>query len=205
MRLNSKRKLIDEHFDLGNFLIGEQDFPLAGYEDTLDLLIKKANLAKGMTVLDYGVGMGQLTERLLNKGARVTALDYSSDMLRKARVKFPGVFFIQADLSKPLRLGRFDRVVSSYVLHEYEHLKKWQIIAQTLTYLKPEGRLLIADIAFSSRHDLALCYERNKHLWNEEDHYWVAEEMQASLPQNILMSYEQVSSCAGLFIFEKTS
>ena len=74
---------------------------------------------------------------------------------------------------------------------------------QLFNNLKPEGRLLIADIAFASRHDLALAYELNKHLWNEDEHYWVAEEMFEMLPQGLSMSFEQVSSCAGLFIFKK--
>lgn len=203
MRLSSKRKLLDSDIDLANYLIGDQDFPLAGYEEVLDLLIEKASLAKAMTVLDFGVGTGQLSKRLLDKGCRITAVDYSTDMLRKVRSKFPGVFFLQADLSKPLRLGKFDRIVSSYVLHEYDFKQKWQIIMQLYNNLKPEGRLLIADIAFSSRHDLALAYELNKHLWNEDEHYWVAEEMLEILPKGLSMSFEPVSSCAGLFIFKK--
>jgi ubiquinone/menaquinone biosynthesis C-methylase UbiE len=70
---------------------------------------------RGLRIADVAAGTGRHSLRLANAGARVTALDFSTGMLAKARTK-PGadrVSFIIADCAAPLPLrdGAFDRVV----------------------------------------------------------------------------------------------
>lgn len=181
-----------------------QEFPFDGYADVLNSVVREANVAKGMTVLDLGVGTANLSAKFIDLGCRVTGIDFSSSMLREARKKFPKAFFMQADLRKPFALGaKFDRLVSAYVFHEFDLANKLNIIERNLKNLKPSGKLIIADIAFESRHDRALAYERLKHVWDETEHYWAADEIAEALNTNISMNYQQVSSCAGVFVFQK--
>ena len=77
----------------------------------------------GLTVLDLGCGTGRHTQWLVSSGATVTAVDFSEEMLAKARCKVAtdAVRFLIHDLHEPLpfKQGEFDLVVSGLVL---EHL-----------------------------------------------------------------------------------
>ena len=71
----------------------------------------------GLDVLDVGAGTGRHAIRIAAAGARVTALDFSEEMLAKAREK-PGadrVRWLVHDVARPLPFapGSFDRVLSA--------------------------------------------------------------------------------------------
>jgi malonyl-CoA O-methyltransferase len=73
----------------------------------------------GRSIVDVGCGTGRHAVRLANAGARVTAVDFSEEMLRRARAK-PGalaVTFLCHDLDQPLPLhsGAFERVLCCLV------------------------------------------------------------------------------------------
>jgi ubiquinone/menaquinone biosynthesis C-methylase UbiE len=78
---------------------------------------------EGLDVLDVGAGTGRHAIRIAGGGARVTALDFSAEMLAKAREK-PGadrVRWLEHDVVRPLPFAAksFDRVLSALVL---EHI-----------------------------------------------------------------------------------
>ena len=77
----------------------------------------------GLDVLDVGAGTGRHAIRIAAAGARVTAIDFSDEMLAKAREK-PGadrVRWLVHDVARPLPFAAtsFDRVLSALVL---EHI-----------------------------------------------------------------------------------
>jgi len=80
--------------------------------------------ARGLRVLDVGCGTGRHSVRLARAGARVTAMDFSEEMLAKARGKpgAEGIRFLQHDLARPFPLddSSFDLVVCCLVL---DHIK----------------------------------------------------------------------------------
>ena len=69
----------------------------------------------GLTVLDLGCGTGRHTQWLADGGATVTAVDFSEEMLSKARCKeeAEAVRFVIHNLHEPLpfKQGEFDLVV----------------------------------------------------------------------------------------------
>lgn len=77
----------------------------------------------GLDVLDVGAGTGRHALRIAERGARVTAVDFSEDMLARARQKSGAdrVRWLVHDVARPLPFDpkSFDRVLSALVL---EHI-----------------------------------------------------------------------------------
>ena len=71
----------------------------------------------GERILDIGCGTGQLTAEIARRGARVTGLDNSAEMLADARKNFPELTICFGG-RLPLRFPeRFDAVFSNAALH----------------------------------------------------------------------------------------
>jgi ubiquinone/menaquinone biosynthesis C-methylase UbiE len=75
---------------------------------------------RGLRIADIGCGTGRHAAELARAGASVTAIDFSTGMMRKGREKAGAerVGFAVADLGRPLPLrdGSFDRVICCLVL-----------------------------------------------------------------------------------------
>jgi malonyl-CoA O-methyltransferase len=100
----------------------------------------------GLSVLDLGCGTGRHALWLANRGARVTAIDFSEGMLAEARAKpgADGVRFLVHDLHRPLpfEAGAFDRVVSGLVL---EHLHDLAFVfGEAHRVLAPGGHAVVS-------------------------------------------------------------
>jgi ubiquinone/menaquinone biosynthesis C-methylase UbiE len=99
----------------------------------------------GLDVLDAGTGTGRHAVRLAARGARVTAVDFSDEMLAKARTKRGAdlVRFENHDLTRPLPYvdGSFDRVLSALVL---EHVPDVGGFLRELGRVtRPEGSIVV--------------------------------------------------------------
>lgn len=103
-------------------------------------------------VLDAGAGTGILTIPLAADADRVIALDLSESMLAhlKDRAEKAGVTNIETCVSSiegaDVRPGSVDVIVSSYVLHHLRDRDKDQFVRRAATWLRPGGRLVIADV-----------------------------------------------------------
>ncbi|HUM14877.1 MAG TPA: GNAT family N-acetyltransferase [Candidatus Nitrosotalea sp.] len=78
----------------------------------------------GRDVLEIGCGTGRNTEWLVEQGARVTALDFSAGMLRRAQARLGSapVRFVKHDVRAawPLVAGSVDCVIAALVLEHVE-------------------------------------------------------------------------------------
>ena len=104
-----------------------------------------ARLAPGLCVLEIGCGTGLFTEMFVATGATVVAIDISPHLLKKARRRnLPPdrVRFIRCPLEDSDRLGSFDAVIGSSVLH---HLDLRSALLHIRRLLKPGGRLSFAE------------------------------------------------------------
>ena len=106
----------------------------------------------GLAVLEIGCGTGALTERLLQRGARVTAVDQSAAMLEQARSRLAGVACDALRWSEhtaaeidSLPEAAFDAVVASFALSEMSPSERRYVLAQTRGRLRVGGRLVVGD------------------------------------------------------------
>jgi putative AdoMet-dependent methyltransferase len=183
---------------------GDDAFPFAGYERVLDGIVRQAEIEPGMMVLDLGIGTGNLAVKFVEAGCRVWGLDFSAAMLEQAREQLPQAQLLQADLlgEWPAELDRrFDRIVSAYVLHEFDLASKVGLLQRLVSnHLATNGWVVIGDIAFSTSEVREQGYARWADRWDEEEHYWAADEAIAACGgAGSKVTYRQVSVCGGVF------
>lgn len=109
---------------------------------TISLLLD----VKGKKVLDAGCAAGWYTKWLLDKGANVIALDFSSNMVEMTKRRVGNAAkIIRADLNDPLNFiedESMDIVLSSLTLH---YIKDWNIVMSEFNrILKKDGQLIIS-------------------------------------------------------------
>lgn len=105
-------------------------------------------------VLDIGCGTGELLPLLVRRGARVTAIDKSPEMVKTARerVAVEGIGDdVSINQSTAMEVDRlykdaeFDAVVLSLVMSELTNEERGWVLNQCARILKPSGVLLVAD------------------------------------------------------------
>ena len=106
----------------------------------------------GKKVLDAGCGPGVYSERLINQGANVVAVDASPKMIEQAKRRLGETAEIRlADLSKPLDFfddSSFDVVISPLVL---DYIENWRdVFAEFYRILRRSGHFV-----FSVTHPFA--------------------------------------------------
>ena len=178
-------------------------FPFAGYEQALDTVVNLSAPKAGMYVMDIGTGTGNLALRFAKRGCELWCIDFSEPMLEKAREKLPQAHFILHDLRAnwPAELELlFDRIVSAYVFHHFDLNGKVNLCKELVTrHLKPNGRLVIADLSFQNQKKMDAFADSVGELWEAEP-YWLAEESLPALENaNLNVNYAPVSVCAGVY------
>ncbi len=184
-------------------VVSQNQFPFAGYEQVMETVVRIAAPQSGMSVLDVGTGTGNLARRFARVGCELWCTDFSQAMLAKARAKLPEAHFVQHDLRQawPAELERqFDRIVSAYVFHHFEAGEKVKLCkGLAASHLAAGGKLVIADISFESEKAMQAFAKSAGKLWEQEP-YWLADEAIPALTEaGLLVSYEQVSACAGVY------
>jgi ubiquinone/menaquinone biosynthesis C-methylase UbiE len=103
-----------------------------------------------LSVLDVGCGTGRWAELVLNAWptAKVTGLDLSQEMLRRAQVRAAGypdrLDLVHGDAqSLPFDDASFDIVTCSHSFHHYPDQRG--VVAEMARVLKPGGRVMIVD------------------------------------------------------------
>ena len=106
------RRLYDEAYKHGGFFTFDND-------NETRLIIDRGGDWAGLDVLEIGCGEGRLAHALGVLGAKVTAIDYSIEAIRKAtETDTPGVTF-QCGTVEEFDLGQYDVLILQGVL---EHL-----------------------------------------------------------------------------------
>lgn len=177
----------------------ENTYPFAGYKDVLGGIFGIIMQKPGTAVLDIGFGTGTLTAKLYEHGCKVYGQDFSPRMIELAAQKMPEARLFQGDftrgLAEPLMEQRYDFIVATYSLHHLSDEQKVSFLHMLQGLLSPGGQILIGDVAFESRSQLEQCRQENGDGWDDEEFYFVAEEMKKDFPA---MTFTKISHCAGI-------
>ncbi len=103
-------------------------------------------------VLEIGCGTGNLTRRLVERGAVVTAIDINPDMLAVARAKVHDMDakvelleMAAVEVGDRFAAGRFDAVAATLALSEMSEEEREYVLRAAHRVLRPSGRLVVAD------------------------------------------------------------
>lgn len=107
-------------------------------EDVLGLI----DAAPDSHVVDLGCGNGALSEKLLERGYRVTAIDASDEMLERARALHPDIPFVQADATRFALEEKADVIFSNAVFHWIDADKQPLLAGSIARNLKQSGQLV---------------------------------------------------------------
>lgn len=184
---------------------GSNSYPFAGYKEVLNRIYREVLAKEEPEVLDIGFGTGTLTFRLYEQGCRITGVDFSRRMIELAGEKMPEAELIRKDFSKGLPeralQKKYDFIIATYSLHHLTDAGKAELIETLWHSLKEGGKILIGDVAFSTRQELEKCRADCGSGWDGDEIYFVWEELKSWL--NAGVTFEKISFCAGVFIIER--
>ncbi len=116
-----------------------------------DAVAAAAAPSPGARLLEIGCGSGAVTQRLVARGASVTALDQDAAMIDQARERLGSgdgrVEWLERTASEVDALPRaaFDAVVLSLCLSEMSADERRYVLAAARERLRPGGRVVAAD------------------------------------------------------------
>lgn len=183
----------------------ENTYPFAGYRQVLGTIFRAVMERQNAAVLDLGFGTGILTAKLYEHGCTIYGQDFSPRMIALASEKMPGAHLYQGDfaqgLAAPLRRQRYDFIVATYALHHLTDEQKIAFLRTLRGCLKEHGKILIGDVAFETRGQLEKCRREAGDAWDEEEIYFVADELKNAFPD---LAFSQVSFCAGILALSRS-
>ncbi|WLD92181.1 class I SAM-dependent methyltransferase [Alkalihalobacillus sp. AL-G] len=115
------------------------------YDEILNRVVENSS----GTVLEFGVGTGNLSAKLLEKGRKVIGVEPSPAMRAKAQERFPELTLINGDFLSFRELDtKVDTIVSTYAFHHLTDDEKDVAIRNYGKLLGNNGKIVFADTVY---------------------------------------------------------
>jgi putative AdoMet-dependent methyltransferase len=182
-------------------------YPFAGYKEILNTIFNEVMQNEKSRVLDIGFGTGVLTSKLYENGHQIDGIDFSGEMIAIAQPKMRQANLIEWDISNGLPnevlYEKYNTIVSTYTLHHLTDESKITFIQQLLPLLNDDGKIFIGDIAFLTREELEKCKKESAGYWDDDEFYFVADEIHSALEDVCTCEFHSISHCGGVLIITK--
>lgn len=168
------------------------------YETILDAIVQRSH---GF-VVEFGVGTGNLTKKLIDNGLEVVGIEPSTNMRKIAQYKLPDAIIQKGNfLSFPSQEKKIDSIVSSYAFHHLTDEEKEQAIRHYREILNNGGKIVFGDTIFendAAREAIYLQAKNNNYHRLAEDlnteFYTTIPQMKQILENNgFTSSFEQMN------------
>lgn len=184
----------------------ENVYPFAGYKKVLCTVYEKVRKQNPKNILDIGFGTGILAKKLYDDGYNIYGIDFSNEMLKKAKQKMPNAELLQFDftdgLPKEFEQKQFDVILSTYAIHHIDDEAKKLYILKLLKSLNPKGILIFGDVAFETEKDMEAARKKDYEEWDDEEYYLIAERFNLWFP-HLKTDFIKISYCSGVFTIYK--
>ena len=179
----------------------ENVYPFAGYKKVLGTVYEKIRKQNPKNILDIGFGTGILAKKLYDDGYNIYGIDFSNEMLKKAKQKMPNAELLQFDftdgLPKEFEQKQFDVILSTYAIHHIDDEAKKLYILKLLKSLNPKGILIFGDVAFETEKDMEAARKKDYEEWDDEEYYLIAERFNLWFPY-LKTDFIKISYCSGV-------
>jgi putative AdoMet-dependent methyltransferase len=128
------------------------------YNEILDTVVQRS----GNIVLEFGVGTGNLSEKLLSSGKKVIGIEPSKGMREKALARNPQLVLHDGDFLSFPQVEHADTIVSTYAFHHLTDEEKDKAVGLYSQLLKKDGKIVFADTAFLHDNDKKERHEKVK-------------------------------------------
>jgi putative AdoMet-dependent methyltransferase len=119
--------------------------------ENYDKILQTVALRSIGTVLEFGVGTGNLTEKLISLGRVVYGVEPSKAMRAKTKARFTDLHLYDGDfINFPELPGKVDSIVSTYAFHHLTDEEKDTALKLYSKLLGDQGKIVFADTAFVS-------------------------------------------------------
>lgn len=177
----------------------DNTYPFAGYKKILNEIYNCVLESSSKNILDIGFGTGTLTTKLYEQGCNIYGQDFSDKMVELAKNKMPNSQLFKGDFSKDLvkelKQQKYDAIIAIYSLHHLTDRDKIEFIKKLIGLLNENAVIYIGDVAFNTRRDLEKCKEQCGEHWDNEEIYFVYDEIKREFPNSEFIKY---SECAGI-------
>ena len=140
----------------------EYEDVFSNYDDILDTV---ASLAVG-PVLEFGVGTGNLSGKILERGLPLIGVEPSIAMREQAKEKFYDLNVCDGDFLEYPKFEGIESIVSSYAFHHLTDREKDKALSLYSQQLSKGGRIVFADTLFESE-----AAKRDIISWAKEEGY----------------------------------
>lgn len=182
----------------------KNEYPFAGYKAVLGYIFNEVMQKSNTNVLDIGFGTGVLTSKLYENNHTITGIDFSSNMVKIAQEKMPTAHMVEWDLTDGIptfiKNNSYDFIISTYAFHHFNDRKKVALIKSLLGSLSKGGKILIGDVAFTTKKQLEICRKNSIECWDEAEYYFVDEQLRPLLMEWCQSEFHPKSHCAGVFV-----
>lgn len=179
----------------------ENVYPFAGYKRVLGTVYENIRKQNPKNILDIGFGTGILAKKLYDDGYNIYGIDFSNEMLKKAKQKMPNAELLQFDftdgLPKEFEQKQFDVILSTYAIHHIDDEAKKLYILKLLKSLNPKGILIFGDVAFETEKDMEAARKKDYEEWDDEEYYLIAERFNLWFPY-LKTDFIKISYCSGV-------
>ncbi|WP_409253885.1 class I SAM-dependent methyltransferase [Bacillus sp. SCS-153A] len=122
------------------------------FESYEEILLSVVQNTKGPNVLEFGVGTGNLTRKLVNRGYNVYGIEPSEEMLKIGQLKVPEAKIKDGDfLNFQVPEEQITSIVSSYAFHHLTDQDKETAIKKYSRLLPEGGVIVFADTVFKDK------------------------------------------------------
>ncbi len=135
-------------------------------------LIKEIHAGSNSHILDVACGTGSQLSLLAKDGYKVTGIDLSPDMLKKAQYKlkrFPHVSLVRGDATKmPFKNNVFDSALITFSLHDMPEEVAIPILKEMKRVTKTNGKIFIVEYVTRPINIVTLVTHKLARAWESK-------------------------------------
>ncbi|SDM77193.1 class I SAM-dependent DNA methyltransferase [Sediminibacillus halophilus] len=208
-----------EFIDLFNEWAGSYDETVTGHDpqyravfDKYDTILEVVTNNSLGNVLEFGVGTGNLSKKLLDAGHQVIGVEPSAAMREATAKKFPDLRVEDGDfLTYPQPETPISTIVSTYAFHHLTDEEKGRAIKGFSELLPAGGKVVFADTAYQDEETKQQIHQQAKQNGYNDllydlttEYYPMLDVLQSLFEDNgFYVTFKQMNQFVWLMIAEK--